>query len=52
MPGGAAPCAGVPYALVGCTVAPGFEFRGFELGGRDELEARFPLALQLIRRLT
>jgi hypothetical protein len=49
---GAALRPGVPYALVGCTVAPGFEFSSFELGSRVELGARFPAALELIRRLT
>lgn len=30
------------YALVGCSVGPGFEFAGFELPSRDELLARYP----------
>lgn len=49
---GAALCPGASYALVGCTVAPGFEFSSFELGSRAELESRFPAAVDLIRRLT
>lgn len=40
------------YALVGCTVAPGFEFSAFELGDRDVLASRFPTAGEIIRRLT
>ena len=49
---GAALRPGVPFALTGCTVAPGFEFSRFELGSRVELETRFPAALDLVRRLT
>jgi uncharacterized protein len=40
------------YALVGCTVAPGFEFEDFELAKRDELSARYPQQRELIERLT
>jgi uncharacterized protein len=40
------------YALVGCSVAPGFEFAGFELAKRDALIARFPHHEDSIRRLT
>jgi hypothetical protein len=49
---GAAPAAGSPYALVGCTVAPGFEFSHFELGVRSKLLARFPAAAELVTQLT
>jgi hypothetical protein len=37
---------------VGCTVAPGFDFRDFELGRRDDLLAEYPAHDALIRRLT
>ena len=37
--------------LVGCTVAPGFEFDDFVLGGADELIAAYPGEEPLIRRL-
>ena len=40
------------YALVGCTVAPGFDFAELELARRDELLARFPQHRALIERLT
>jgi len=40
------------YALVGCSVAPGFDFAGFELPARDDLIARFPQHATSIRRLT
>ena len=40
------------WGLVGCTVAPGFEFEDFELGKREELARRFPRQRELIERLT
>jgi uncharacterized protein len=40
------------YALVGCTVAPGFDFADFELAKRDELIAQFPQHRVMIERLT
>lgn len=49
---GAACAAGADYALVGCSVAPGFEFSRFELGRRAALEARFARHRDLVRRLT
>ena len=49
---GSMPAEGSVYSLVGCTVAPGFEFEHFELASRASLIADFPLAAQLIARLT
>jgi len=40
------------WALVGCTVAPGFEFEDFELGKREELVREFSKHRELIERLT
>jgi hypothetical protein len=40
------------YALVGCTVAPGFEFADFELAERLWLVERYPQHRALIARLT
>lgn len=40
------------YGLVGCTVAPGFDFADFELADREELQAQFPQHRELIGRLT
>lgn len=40
------------FALVGCTVSPGFEFDDFELARRDELAQRYPQHRELIGRLT
>jgi predicted cupin superfamily sugar epimerase len=40
------------YSLVGCTVAPGFDFLDFELGLREKLLSKFPQHHQIINRLT
>ena len=40
------------FALVGCTVAPGFDFRDFEMPPRRELLARHPRHREVIERLT
>ena len=40
------------FALVGCTVAPGFDFADFELGGRSQLIRTFPAYRKLIEELT
>jgi predicted cupin superfamily sugar epimerase len=40
------------FAVVGCTVAPGFDFEDFEMGKREELVARYPLQREVIERLT
>ena len=43
---------GEGYSLVGCTVAPGFEFADFEMPSRDELYQQFPQHGELIQELT
>ncbi len=40
------------FTLVGCTVAPGFDFNDFELGDRRQLLERYPQHRTLIERLT
>lgn len=40
------------YILVGCTVAPGFEFEDFELADRDALSSAYPEHQTLISRFT
>jgi predicted cupin superfamily sugar epimerase len=40
------------FALVGCTVSPGFDFADFELAKRDELVRLYPQHRQLIEGLT
>jgi predicted cupin superfamily sugar epimerase len=44
-PGGA-------FALLGCTVAPGFEYADYEAGDQQALIAQYPDAANWIRRLT
>lgn len=45
------PSAGDAFALVGCTVAPGFEFSEFELADPQVLIRQHPAHAGLIRRL-
>jgi predicted cupin superfamily sugar epimerase len=56
VPAGAAFASHVPkpggHALVGCDVAPGFEFADFELCERSELIASHPNAATIISSLT
>ena len=40
------------YALVGCTVSPGFDFADFEMARRTELLAHYPQHRAIIERLT
>jgi len=40
------------YSLMGCTVAPGFDFEDFELGSRERLIRTFPQHSKLIGELT
>lgn len=40
------------FALVGCTVAPGFDFNDFELAKREELLKKFPEHKIIINRFT
>ncbi len=40
------------YALVSCTVAPGFDFRDFELATKEEFVKIFPKQHDLIEKMT
>lgn len=40
------------FILVGCTVAPGFEFEDFELATRSKLATTYPAHQELIERFT
>ena len=40
------------WALVGCTVSPGFDFADFEMGKRCELVREYPQHRTVIERLT
>jgi len=44
--------AGSEYALVGCTVTPGFDFADFELADREGLSRQYPQHASLISALT
>ncbi|MEW5803427.1 MAG: cupin domain-containing protein [bacterium] len=44
--------AGFGYSLVGCTVAPGFDFCDFRLADRRELLERYPEHRLIIEKLT
>ena len=43
---------GDDYSLVGCTVAPGFDFADFELAARDTLLQLYPQHAAIIKALT
>jgi hypothetical protein len=43
---------GGKFALLGTTMAPGFDPADFELGSRGELTARYPAYAELIAALT
>jgi predicted cupin superfamily sugar epimerase len=43
---------GGKFALLGTTMAPGFEYEDYETGKRDELIVRYPEFAQLIRART
>ena len=43
---------GSRYALVGCTVAPGFDFTDFSMPSREELLREYPGSGEVIRRFT
>lgn len=43
---------GTDYALVGCTVSPGFDYADFELAGRQALINQFPEHEAIITALT
>jgi predicted cupin superfamily sugar epimerase len=43
---------GRSFALVGCTVAPGFDFEDFEMAKREDLVERYPQHREVIKKLT
>ena len=43
---------GGKFALLGCTVAPGFDYADYESADRQKLLAQYPNHADLIRRLT
>jgi len=49
---GACPERGSSYSLVGCTVAPGFDFADFEMAVAADLKKEFPAHKDLISEFT
>jgi predicted cupin superfamily sugar epimerase len=49
---GSKPAESDSYSLVGCTVAPGFDFEDFEMKSRDELLTMFPQHREVVEMLT
>lgn len=49
---GSKPADGSDFSLVGCTVAPGFDFADFEMADRSTLLAAFPQHSTIINQLT
>lgn len=49
---GSKPAPGTTFSLVGCTVAPGFDFADFEMADRATLLAEFPQHRAVIEQLT
>ncbi|WP_138992580.1 cupin domain-containing protein [Larkinella sp. C7] len=49
---GSKPAPETAYSLVGCTVAPGFDFADFELANRAELLNDYPQCREVIELLT
>ena len=48
---GSRPATGTDYSLVGCTVAPGFDFADFELARRADLLTLYPQHRDIISEL-
>lgn len=49
---GSKPAEGVEFSLVGCTVAPGFDFADFELADRETMLNQFPQWREVVELLT
>jgi uncharacterized protein len=45
------PANGTPFSLVGCTVAPGFDFEDFEMADKQSLLYEYPNNKKIIERL-
>jgi len=43
---------GGKWALMGTTMSPGFDYKDFELGNRDELAAQYPAVAEIIGQYT
>ena len=49
---GSKPAPGTDFSLVGCTVAPGFDFADFEMASREDLLQEFPQYREVIEKLS
>lgn len=49
---GSKPALGTDFSLVGCTVAPGFDFTDFEMASQEELLQEFPQHREVIEMLS
>lgn len=49
---GSKPAKGTDFSLVGCTVAPGFDFADFEMADRQTLLTQFPQHKEVIEMLS
>ena len=49
---GSRPAAGSSFSLVGCSVAPGFDFSDFEMPGQDFFLDAFPQHEAVVREIT
>lgn len=49
---GSKPATGTDFSLVGCTVAPGFDFADFEMANQQTLLAQFPQHKEVIEKLS
>ena len=45
------PAPGSTFSLVGCTVAPGFDYADFEIAGKEKLLSAFPQHADIIHKL-
>lgn len=49
---GSKPASGTDFSLVGCTVAPGFDFTDFEMASQAKLLQEFPQHREVIEKLS
>jgi predicted cupin superfamily sugar epimerase len=49
---GSKPSLGTDFSLVGCTVAPGFDFADFEMASQEKLLHEFPQHKEVIEKLS
>jgi predicted cupin superfamily sugar epimerase len=45
------PVPGIDFSFLGCTVAPGFDFKDFEMANADDLILLYPAYVSIIKRM-